>query len=55
MTDSCLDNADLLISSQIGLFVTFLQVISFLQIKLVLQKIIISHIMLAFIEKSNHI
>ena len=46
-----LANADLLISSQIPLFGTFLQVISFLQVKLASQKDNCKAIIPAFIEK----
>ena len=52
-----LDNAQLFISSQVGLFSTFLQVILFLQVKLASQKDnIVSHNYIpAFIEKFDHI
>ena len=46
-----LDNADLSISSQIGLFSTFLQVISFLQVKLATKKDNCKSYIPAFVEK----
>ena len=50
-----LDSADLLISSQMGLFSTFLQVISFLQVKLASMKDNCKLCIPAFVKKFDRI